>query len=45
MKAYDKDDDGRISKAEFEAIPSLVQHIIREAIRQRVPATGRDNSR
>jgi hypothetical protein len=38
MKAFDKDDDGRISKAEFDVIPPLVQKMIREAIREKVRA-------
>ena len=38
MKAYDKDNDGRISKDEFEAIPSLIRQVIREAIREKVSA-------
>ena len=38
LKAYDKDGDGRISKAEFDEIPSLIRTVIREAIRQKVNA-------
>jgi mono/diheme cytochrome c family protein len=38
MKAYDTDNDGRISKAEFEAIPSFIQQVIREAIREKTRA-------
>lgn len=36
LKTYDKDDDGRLSKAEFDAIPSFIQQVIREAIRDKV---------
>jgi hypothetical protein len=40
MKGFDKDDDGRISKAEFDAIPSLIRQVIREAIREKVRGVG-----
>ena len=45
MKTFDKDDDGRISKAEFDAIPPLIQLVIREAIREKVNAAIGGDSR
>jgi hypothetical protein len=45
MKAYDKDSDGRISKDEFDAIPSLIRQVIREAIREKVSAATGGASR
>jgi hypothetical protein len=36
LKAYDKDGDGRISKAEFDEIPFLIRQVIREAVREKV---------
>ncbi len=38
LKAYDKDGDGRISKPEFDGIPSLIRQVIRETIREKVNA-------
>jgi hypothetical protein len=38
MKIFDKDNDGRISKTEFDAIPMVIQLVIREAIREKVNA-------
>jgi hypothetical protein len=45
MKAFDKDEDGRISKAEFDAIPPLIQLVIRETIREKVNAAIGEGSR
>ncbi len=45
LKAFDKDNDGRISKTEFDAIPMLIQLVIREAIRERVNAAIGGSSR
>jgi hypothetical protein len=38
LRAYDKDGDGRISKPEFDEIPSLIRQVIRETIRAKVNA-------
>jgi hypothetical protein len=38
MKTFDTDNDGRISKTEFDTIPMFIQLVIREAIREKVNA-------
>lgn len=38
MKLFDSDSDGRISRREFDAIPPVVQQLIRELVREKVRA-------
>jgi hypothetical protein len=45
LKSFDQDGDGRISKTEFDAIPLVIQLVIREAIREKVNAAVGKGSR
>ena len=39
LKSFDTDGDGRLSRAEFDAIPEAIQTVIRIVIRERVRQT------